>query len=178
MTVEFGGFKISQDGLTPSQSIIDAIEHFPKPANTTDARLWFGLVNQLAYNLSMSAMMHPFRELLKPGQWYCDEALDSAFKNSKTEIVNMIKDGVHSFELNRPTCLATDWSKKGLGFTLRQKHCKCTIVDHVRNVSHNCTKVHSNLFPSSHVRTRLWPGQGIAIAVKCHFELQAISIAS
>ena len=30
------------------------------------------------------------------------------------------------FEANRHTCLATDWSKTGLGFFLLQKYCTCT----------------------------------------------------
>ena len=34
-------------------------------------------------------------------------------------------EGVKSFETNRPTCLSTDWSKTGLGYTLTQKHCSC-----------------------------------------------------
>ena len=28
--------------------------------------------------------------------------------------------------MKKPTCLATDWSKEGLGFSLMQKHCKCS----------------------------------------------------
>ena len=31
-----------------------------------------------------------------------------------------------TFEPNRPTCLATDWSKSGIGFNLIQKHCRCS----------------------------------------------------
>ena len=127
--VDFAGFTISESGLKPTQGIMDAIQNFPKPKNITDARSWFGLVNQVAYNISTSAMMQPFRDLLKPGQWYWDENLDRAFEDSKQAILNMIKDGVRSFEPNRPTCLATDWSKQGIGFTLLQKHCNCPMTD-------------------------------------------------
>jgi len=35
------------------------------------------------------------------------------------------QDGIRSFSINRTTCLATDWSKTGIGFTLSQKHCQC-----------------------------------------------------
>ena len=31
--------------------------------------------------------------------------------------------------VNRPICVATDWSKGGIGFTLRQKWCKCKGVE-------------------------------------------------
>ena len=30
-----------------------------------------------------------------------------------------------AYDLRKPTCLATDWSKTGLGFSLMQKHCRC-----------------------------------------------------
>ena len=44
---------------------------------------------------------------------------------AKQEIVNTVKEGVKHFEINRPTCVSTDWSKGGIGYTLRQKWCKC-----------------------------------------------------
>ena len=39
-----------------------------------------------------------------------------------------VTEGIKHFEPNRPTCLATDWSKSGLGFFLLQKHCHCKIT--------------------------------------------------
>ena len=36
-----------------------------------------------------------------------------------------IKEGVRIFDKDRPTCLATDWSKDGIGYWLFQKHCQC-----------------------------------------------------
>ena len=41
----------------------------------------------------------------------------------------MIETGVQAFEPNHHTCLATDWSKTGLGFVLLQKHCRCAMAD-------------------------------------------------
>ena len=58
-----------------------------------------------------------FRDQLKPGMWYWDEALDHAFEDSKSAILAMVHDGIHIYELNCPTCLCTDWSKEGLSFT-------------------------------------------------------------
>ena len=37
----------------------------------------------------------------------------------------MAVKGLHNYNLNRSTALVTDWSKKGIGFTLLQKHCSC-----------------------------------------------------
>ena len=33
------------------------------------------------------------------------------------------------FDKTKPTCLATDWSKDGIGFWLFQKHCRCSTTD-------------------------------------------------
>ena len=70
--------------------------------------------------------MSPFRALLKPSstfKWTND--LQQSFDASKTEICDRIKEGVQIFEKDRPTCLATDWSKDGIGYWLFQKHCQC-----------------------------------------------------
>lgn len=109
---------------------MEAIQNFPTPQTITDTRSWFGLVNQVAYNISSSTMMQPSRDLLKPGKWYWDDALDAAFKGSMQAIVNIIQHGVRNFEPNRPICLATDWSKQlqGLGFN-PLKHCRCSMTD-------------------------------------------------
>ena len=123
--IDFAGFHVTKDGIKPAKSLLDAISSFPKPTNIRDARSWFGLVNQVAFGLSSSKAMQPFRDLLKPGMWYWDEALDRAFEDSKAAILAMVRDGIHTYELNCPTCLCTDWSKEGLGFTLLQKHCRC-----------------------------------------------------
>ena len=36
-----------------------------------------------------------------------------------------VKEGVRHFEIDKPTCLACDWSKAGIGFFLIQKWCSC-----------------------------------------------------
>ena len=77
--------------------------------------------------------MQPFRDLLKPGQWYWDQTLQDAFNHSKEHICHLIEEEVQSFVPDRHTCLATDWSKQGLGFTLLQKYCRCTL-----NQAPNC----------------------------------------
>jgi hypothetical protein len=124
--VEFAGFIVTMDGYHPPTRITDAISGFPVPKSLTDTRAWFGLVNQVNYALAQCGMMAPFRELLlKNKRFYWDETLDRLFQNSKEKIVSLVKDGIKTFEMNRPTCLTTDWSKIGIGFTLCQKHCGC-----------------------------------------------------
>jgi len=62
--------------------------------------------------------MAPFRELIsKETPFYWDDTLQAVFEWSKAVIIESIQDGVRSFSINRTTCLATDWSKTGIGFT-------------------------------------------------------------
>ena len=74
--------------------------------------------------------MLPFRELLKPStpfEW--TDKLSDALTASKDHICSSIRTGVEIFDKGRPTCLATDWSRSGIGFWLMQKHCKCQSSD-------------------------------------------------
>ena len=125
-TVEFAGFEISTSHVRPSNHYTEAIAQFPSPRNITDIRSWFGLVNQVSYAFSTAPTMLPFRELLRPGsQFYWDSTLEDLFNQSKQRIIKDIEEGVQIFDKKRPTCLATDWSRTGVGFWLFQKHCKC-----------------------------------------------------
>jgi hypothetical protein len=125
--VEFAGFELSMEGFKPAKRRIEAITNFPEPTSITDVRSWFGLVNQVAYTFSESDLMQPFRCLLQKKQpFYWDDRLRERFEASKKEIVRLISAGVRAYDMKKPTCLATDWSKEGLGFSLIQKHCKCS----------------------------------------------------
>ena len=70
--------------------------------------------------------MEPFRHLLSnkvPIAW--SPELKAAFQASKREIVEQCTQGVRMFDPTLPTCLATDWSKYGVGYWLCQKCCSC-----------------------------------------------------
>lgn len=124
--VEFAGFEITSDTVKPCPRFINAISNFPTPKNLTDIRSWFGLVNQVSYTFSMADTMKPFRELLKPtNHFHWDDSLQEAFEKSKVTIVDEINRGVKIFDKTIVTCVATDWSKHGIGFWLFQKHCHC-----------------------------------------------------
>ena len=125
-TVLFAGLKESNSSVMPSDKLLDSIRNFPAPKDISGAHAWFGLVNQGAYAFAMTEEMAPFRHLLKPKtkfEW--TEELDRAFELSKENIVNKIKSGVELFDINLPTCLATDFSITGIGFFLLQKTCEC-----------------------------------------------------
>ena len=128
-TVEFAGFEVTKDNVRPCRQYLQAILDFPKPQNITDIRSWFGLLNQVSYAFSMTDKMEPFRSLLKPKTTFTwTDELDSLFEESKLKIIQEIEEGVKIFDKSKPTCLATDWSKEGIGFWLLQKHCACEII--------------------------------------------------
>ena len=125
-TVTFAGFEITNNHVRPCQKYLDAILNFPRPSNITDVRSWFGFINQVSYAFATADRMLPFREALKSGSKFswADE-LNQLFEESKKVIVSEIEHGVQIFDKSKPTCLATDWSKEGIGFWLFQKHCDC-----------------------------------------------------
>ena len=112
-----------------SDKHIRAIRDFPTPRNITDIRSWFGLINQVSYCDSLRNDMVPFREHRKPSStFYWDDQLQQVFEQSKAAILNKFTAGVRIFDPKRVTCLATDWSKNGIGFWLLQKYCTCKVI--------------------------------------------------
>ena len=125
-TVNFAGLEITPEGVRPGKKLIESIRNFPPPTNITEARSFFGMVNQVSYSFAMSLIMEPFRHLLKPDvpfSW--SDTLDEKFKLAKEEIIAKVSEGIRHFEVERPTCVATDFSKSGVGFFLMQKWCEC-----------------------------------------------------
>ena len=163
--VEFAGFNITKTDVKPCSKYLRSIQDFPTPKNITDIRSWFGLVNQASYAFSKTRVMEPFRKLLKTGskfEWSPD--LDQAFQASKRTIVGEITEGVKIFEKSRVTCLATDWSKQGIGFWLLQKHCICPgMKPFCCNSGWKVTLVGSRFTHSA--ESRYAPVEGEALAV-------------
>ena len=97
---------------------LQAIREYPTPCNITDLRSWFSLVNLmlLAWQNGCSHSGNAFT-------WNDD--LDNLFAESKVVIADENEKGVRIFEKAKRTCLATYWSKHGIGFWMFQKHCTC-----------------------------------------------------
>ena len=49
--------------------------------------------------------------------------MQEKFEIAKQIIVDAVTEGVERFDMKRNTCLATDWSNSGIGFSLMQKYC-------------------------------------------------------
>ena len=124
--IDFAGFHITDTMVKPQDKFLKAIADFPTPKKTTDIRAWFGLVNHVAHYNRLIELVAPFRVFLgknKKFEW--TNELDKAFHESKKAIIEAIREGVEIFDLNRPTCLHTDFSEIGVGYFLSQKHCNC-----------------------------------------------------
>ena len=70
--------------------------------------------------------MEPFRKLVKHNasfQW--NATLDQLCEQSKELLISKVKEGINTFDINRKTCLQTDWNKSGVRYLLLQKYCKC-----------------------------------------------------
>ena len=124
--VDFAGFRISEQNIEPLPKYLDAIRSFPTPKGITDIRSWFGLINQVSNYAQLREVMLPFRKFLSPkNKFYWDDELDKLFIESKELIIASIHKGVRIFDPQKPTCLRTDWSKRGIGYFLLQKQCSC-----------------------------------------------------
>merc|ERR1712082_427555 len=117
--LEFVGFWLTKDGIRPTDETCQAIRDFPRPTDITGIRSWFGLVEQVSFSFSKTALMEPFRQLLKPKSDYVwTEELQLSFERAKKEIVGLVASGVKSFVLGNWLCLVTDWSRTGMGYIL------------------------------------------------------------
>ena len=86
--LEFVGFWLGEDSIKPSPETLKAITEFPRPTNITDIRSFFGLVEQVSFAFSKTAVMAPFRELLSPKSEFAWTAeLQVAFEEAKKVIV-------------------------------------------------------------------------------------------
>ena len=124
--VTFVGLTIIPTGITPSNNLLSAIKDCPTPKDITRARSWFRLVNQVSWAYSISSIMQPFRDLIKPNsKFHWDETLDKLFQDSKALLITAVEEGIRSFDINQHTCLQTNWSQEGIGYLLLQNHFDC-----------------------------------------------------
>lgn len=165
-TVMFAGLKITPEGICPSDKVIAAIQNFPTPKDITGARSWFGLVNQIAWAYSISPIMQPFRDLVKPNtKFLWDAHLDKIFQESKQLLVQKCADGIKTFDTTRNTCLQTDWSKEGVGYLLLQQHCNCEPAKAPVCCKDGWKLVLAGSRFTSDAETRYSPTEGEALAV-------------
>ena len=165
-TVTFAGLKITPEGICPSDSLLTAIRDFPTPRDIHGARSWFGAVNQMAWAYATSPIMQPFRNLVKPSTSFAwDANLDKLFNETKELLLKKCAEGIRSFDVNRKTCLQTDWSKDGVGYLLLQQHCSCDTSKAPVCCKDGWKLVFAGSRFTSDAETRYAPTEGEALAI-------------
>ena len=67
-TVEFAGLTTTPNRIISSAKILSAISDFANLTDLTSERFWFGLINQVGWAYSVSSVMQPLRNLIRPNQ--------------------------------------------------------------------------------------------------------------
>ena len=65
--------------------------------------------------------MQPFWDLVKTKKKLLEYYTGQTLQWFKIKI----QEGIKIFDINKHTCLQTDWSKEGVGYLLLQQHCSC-----------------------------------------------------
>merc|ERR1712237_319986 len=60
--------------------------------------------------------------------WQWTPTLREEFARSKKEIITRVEDGVKTYDLDKLTCVSSDWSKAGIGLLVSQKYCDCDLA--------------------------------------------------
>ena len=86
--VGYVGFTLTPDEIKPAAAVPESIRNFPASKNISQARAFFGLVEQVSFTFSKCADMFHFRHLLSPKtQFIWTEDLDREFELAKAIIV-------------------------------------------------------------------------------------------
>ena len=90
------------------QSLLFVTFPCQKKTSITDIRSWFGMVNQLALFLATTAMMAPFRDLLKSSNLkgrhvYWDDELKKTFEDTKLALCQVAGRGLSYFDIHIKT---------------------------------------------------------------------------
>ena len=120
--VTFFGFKISKDGIRPSESKVEAVHTFEEPHNPKEVSSFLGLVNYLARFIpNLSAESVHLRNLTKTNaDWIWGEKEKMAFQNLKMLVTGDLV--MAHFNVNYKTFLIVDgWRPIGLGAIICQQ---------------------------------------------------------
>merc|ERR1712082_351871 len=172
MEVEFAGFRVTADGVKPSRQILEDISNFPEPTTLKEARRWFGLIEQVSYAFSIGDTMKNFRDLVKPTvkTWSWTPTLQEEFRGAKAEIVRRVENGVKMYDINRKTCVSTDWCKLGLGMLVLQKYCDCSLENAPRCCDEGWKIVFAGSKKCTGAESRYAPIEGEAFVVAWSLE--------
>ena len=93
--------------------MLRSVAEFPVSKDLTGVRSWHGLVNQVGGFHADHTIMDSLRLMT---EWTDEHS--KAFMDSRRKILKAVEDDIRTFSVKRETCLATDWSRTGMGFRL------------------------------------------------------------
>ena len=121
--VEFAGYILTDEGISPDPKKIAAIRDFAAPKNPTDLRSWFGLVEQFSdFVPDLKIIMSPLQGLMSTKNAFLwTEEHQKSMDKAKEILTNENGPVRRHFDPSLPVVLFTDASRKGFGFILTQK---------------------------------------------------------
>ena len=131
--VEWLGYKLSQTGIKPINSKVQAITKTLTPKNLKELRSYLGAMNQLnRFIPNLAQLCHELRPLLKKDQpWNWGEKHDKAIQVINEKVKQVAEAG--HFKRSSPIRIICDANKAGLGAVLQQ-------LD--ENNENNCRPIH------------------------------------
>ncbi len=119
--VDWCGFSISEKGIMPKNSRVEAIQSINPPTTLKEVRSFLGSVQYLMrYIPNLTEKTEPLRQLLtKKTKWIWSDIENAAFEGLKKDIQTIVP--LKHYDVGEEPILTTDASTKGLGATLWQK---------------------------------------------------------
>lgn len=120
-TVQYLGYCLSSEGISPQDSILDAIKKAPEPSNKEELRAYVGLINFYGkFICNLSDKISCFYDLLvKDKPWVWSKTCSNTFQQSKSWVLS--SDVLVHYDVKKPLILTCDASPRGVGAIL--SHC-------------------------------------------------------
>lgn len=119
--VTFLGYRISQNGLNPTNDKVAAIQNAPAPTDVSSLKSFLGLVTfYRKFIPDASTLLHPLHELTKSGvEWRWSKECEEVFDKVKT--ILSAEPVLAHYDIHVPLVLQCDASPHGVGACLFHK---------------------------------------------------------
>ena len=112
--VNIFGFRMSQNGVLPSENQVESLSKYPAPKNLRDMRGFMGLVNQSTFCLSQKSrnLMEELKGTLKSTRaWAWTTENEKSFEKLKKSVVIDCEKGIKRLTSHgdTPLVIISDW---------------------------------------------------------------------
>merc|ERR1712082_119488 len=98
--------------------------------------------------------------------WIWTPTLMEEFEKSKKEIISRVENGVKTYDINKLTCVSSDWSKTGIGMLVSQKYCDFSLATAPRCCKEGFKIVFAGSKRCSSAESRYAPIEGEVLGVR------------